>query len=236
MCRVRVAPQPLAYFTGTSASAPRNDAAYWDGLAECYHSGLVKNVGVSNYGPTLLARAHAHLAARGVPLASNQFHYSLLARHRGEQATVDACRALGVKPLAYYPLAMGLLTSSFGKNSNVAAYAKGGAATMGQHIPAGGVAPLVATLERIGTRHGGKTAAQVALNWVAAKGAVPIAGATRATHVADNVGALGWRLSRDDVAELEAASDALGFEFRGTWFKRTDSKFVGYGVERWELD
>ena len=95
VCRVRVAPQPLAYFTGTSASAPRNDAAYW-GLAECYHSGLVKNVGVSNYGPTLLARAHAHLAARGVPLASNQFHYSLLARHRGEQATVDACRALGV--------------------------------------------------------------------------------------------------------------------------------------------
>jgi hypothetical protein len=34
---------------------------YWDGLAECYLSGLCKNVGVSNYGPALLAQAHAYL-------------------------------------------------------------------------------------------------------------------------------------------------------------------------------
>ena len=49
-----------------------------DGLAECYHSGIAKNVGVSNYGPTLLERAHEHLAKRGVPLASNQIHLNLL--------------------------------------------------------------------------------------------------------------------------------------------------------------
>ena len=35
---------------------------------------------------------------------------------------------------------------------------------------------------------------------------------------------------------LEAAADALGFEFQGTFAKRVDGKFVGYGVEEWRLD
>ena len=55
-------------------------------------------------------------------------------------------------------------------------------------------------------------------------------------YVADAAGALGWRLSPEECAELEAAADDLGFEFQGTFFKRTDSKFVGYGVEYWTLD
>ena len=33
-----------------------------------------------------------------------------------------------------------------------------------------------------------------------------------------------------------AAADALGFEFQGTFAKRVDGKFVGYGVEEWRLD
>lgn len=56
---------------------------YWEGLAECYHRGLVKNVGVCNYGPTLLTKCHEALAKRGVPLASNQIAYSLIGRHNG---------------------------------------------------------------------------------------------------------------------------------------------------------
>ena len=86
------------------------DEQYWEGLAECYHRGLVKNVGVSNYGPTLVTKCHDALAKRGVPLASNQIAYSLIGRHNGAQQTVDRCNELGVKVLAYYPFAMGLLT------------------------------------------------------------------------------------------------------------------------------
>ena len=54
------------------------DEVYWDGLAECYHSGLARNVGVCNYGPVMLRRAHAALSQRGVPLASNQIGYNLM--------------------------------------------------------------------------------------------------------------------------------------------------------------
>merc|ERR1719359_1398381 len=98
--------QPFARFGVEN----RREEQHWDGLAECYHSGLAKNVGVSNYGPTLLARAHEHLAKRGVPLASNQIHFSMLYRRQGALRTVEACKELGVACLAYYPLAMGLLT------------------------------------------------------------------------------------------------------------------------------
>ena len=40
----------------------------------------------------------------------------------------------------------------------------------------------------------------------------------------------------DGRRRLEAAADALGFEFQGTFAKRVDGKFVGYGVEEWRLD
>jgi diketogulonate reductase-like aldo/keto reductase len=65
------------------------------------------------------------------------------------------------------------------------------------------VEPIVDELRRIGDRHGGKTPAQVALNWVIAKGAIPIPGAKNADQAEENAGALGWRLSDDEVRTLD---------------------------------
>jgi len=220
------------------------DEAYWDGLARCKELGLVREIGVSNYGPTLLRRCCAFMEARGLKVASNQIHYSLLARHDGNQATVDAARELGVATLAYYPLAMGLLTNQGAlRRGPLEHYARGGTGLVGAPwvaanrvaVPAGGVAPLVDALRLVGKRRG-KTPSQVALNWVIGSGAIPVAGATSPKYVLDAAGARGWRLTADERRELEAASDDLGFEFRGTFFKRVDSKFVGYGVESWKLD
>ena len=230
----------------------RNEEAHWDGLARCYHEGLAKNIGVSNYGPTLLRRAHAALAARGVPLASNQIHFNLLYRRQGSLATVEACNELGVACLAYYPLAMGLLTGKLTPQSlrdrtdtrgkELLRYLEGGApdspfefpATAGE-IPQGGIRTLLITLQEIAARNG-KTPSQCALNWIICKGAIPIAGASKISQIEDNAGALGWRLAPEDVAQLDAAADALPFEFRGSGFQTADSKFVGYGFERWRLD
>lgn len=77
---------------------------------------------------------------------------------------------------------------------------------------------------------------QVALNWIICKGAIPIPGASTTKHVDDNLGALGWRLTAAEQAMLEAAADALPFDFQGAGFQTTDSKFVGYGFEKWRLD
>jgi len=234
------------------------DRVYWDGLAECYHRGLVKNVGVSNYGPTLVSECHEHLAKQGVPLASNQIAFSLIGRHNGAQKTLDCCNKLGVKVLAYYPFAMGLLTgkytstslgvaaedalltnnslslstsqrSSF-ENKDLLRYAHGD----GKRIPCGGVAPLLRAMEGI-AKERSKTISQVALNYVMCKGAIPIPGARTAVQYVDNMGALGWRLKKEEVVQLEKVADDLGFSFEGAGFKRSNAKFVGYGMETWSL-
>jgi len=232
------------------------DRAYWDGLADCYHKGLVKNVGVSNYGPTLVSECHEHLAKRGVPLASNQIAFSLIGRHSGAQQTLDRCNELDVKVLAYYPFAMGLLTGKYAsasmalsaedalltnnslsasqrssfENKDLLRYAHGD----GKRIPRGGVAPLLRAMEGIAADRG-KTVAQVALNYVVCKGAIPIPGARTAVQYADNMGARGWRLTEAEVARVERAADDLGFSFEGAGFKRSNAKFVGYGMETWSL-
>jgi diketogulonate reductase-like aldo/keto reductase len=61
----------------------------------------------------------------------------------------------------------------------------------------------------VGQEQGGKTNAQVALNWIISKGALPIPGAKTAAQAQENAGAIGWSLTREQVARLDAASDAL---------------------------
>lgn len=223
------------------------DEIYWDGLAECYHQGLVANVGVCNYGPTLVEKCQEALARRGVPLASNQVTYSLLGRHNGSQATVDRCGELGVAVMACYPFAMGLLTGKYSaetldgslgiskktslETKDLELYANGD----GIKIPKGGIAPLLTAMSAIAEKRE-KTLSQVALNYIVSKGVVPVPGCRSATQVKDNIGAMGWRLTENEMAFLEQAADRLGFGFDGAGFKRTGEKFVGYGIERFQLD
>jgi aryl-alcohol dehydrogenase-like predicted oxidoreductase len=51
-----------------------------DLMADAVEAGKVKAVGVSNYSAEQMRTAHAALAKRGIPLASNQVEYSLLHR------------------------------------------------------------------------------------------------------------------------------------------------------------
>src|SRR5579859_1960219 len=52
-----------------------------DVLAEAVQAGKVRAVGVSNYSASMMRQAHSRLASHGIPLASNQVHYSLLHRY-----------------------------------------------------------------------------------------------------------------------------------------------------------
>ena len=60
-----------------------------------------------------------------------------------------------------------------------------------------------------GQDHGGKSNAQVALNWTICKGTLPIPGAKNEKQAQQNAGALGWKLTDDEVAKLDAASDQV---------------------------
>jgi len=86
---------------------------YVDGLADCVEQGLARAVGVSNFKEDRLRRAHKQLAARGVPLASNQVHYNILYRVPEENGVKAACEELGVTLIAYSPLAQGMLSGKY---------------------------------------------------------------------------------------------------------------------------
>lgn len=229
--------QPLRFM----GKATSHDEAYWDGLAECYHRGLVSNVGVSNYGPTMLRRCQEALAKRDVPIASNQIAYSLIGRRNGAQETVDYCQDNGIKVLGYFPFAMGLLTGKYTADNNKPKQAQTSKTALevndlSKYLSGdASISPLLITMKRIAEKSG-KTIAQVALNYIICKGVIPIPGARTVSQIRDNIGAIGWRLSEEEVAMLELEADQLGVNFEGAGFKRTSEKFVGYGVEKWKLD
>jgi aryl-alcohol dehydrogenase-like predicted oxidoreductase len=175
------------------------------GLADAVEAGLTRAVGVSNYDPVQMRRAHTALSQRGLPLVSNQVHYSLLHRQPEQNGLLDLCRELDVTLIAYSPLEMGVLTGKYTPENPPPGI-------RGRHYRREyltQVQSLIALLREIGEAYGGVTPAQVALNWVMCKGAVPIPGAKNARQAEENTGALGWRLSGEEVAALDAASEGL---------------------------
>lgn len=177
---------------------PRGAAARAEALAQLVRAGLTKAVGVSNYSAAEMGAIHAELAKRGVPLASNQIECSLLRMRPVTSGLVDACRALGVVPLAYSPIGQGRLTGKYSAQNPPP-----GRRTFSNH-PMDQVDRLVAVLRRIGEVHD-RTPAQVSLRWLIQKGLVPIPGAKNAGQAAQNAGALGWTLSDGEIAELNDA-------------------------------
>ena len=168
------------------------------GLADALGEGLVRAVGVSNYSEDWMRRTQAVLAKRGIPLVSNQVEYSLLTRSPEWNGVRAACQELNVTLIAYSPLGKGLLTGKYTPEHPP----KGARRVMlGRYLEP--VQPLVRLLREIGQKYGGKTPAQVALNWLMVKGAVPIPGIKNLRQASENLGALGWRLTPDEAAALE---------------------------------
>mmetsp|Transcript_46616 Transcript_46616/g.77062 ORF Transcript_46616/g.77062 Transcript_46616/m.77062 type:complete len:346 (+) Transcript_46616:124-1161(+) len=198
----------------------RKDDSYWEGLARCYELGVAANVGVCNYGPKMTKRVFDFLAERGIPLASNQINFSLMYR-KAVQDTVQECNQLGVPVISYFPLANGLLSGRYDADS-LPKFPK--SLTMKKYIVGGvdgygvGYVPLLAELRRVAEARG-KSVAAVSINWVISKGAIPIPGARDATMAAQNMDAMGWRLDDRELAALETAADACGFEFSSGGFK-----------------
>jgi aryl-alcohol dehydrogenase-like predicted oxidoreductase len=168
-------------------------------LAAAVRAGLVKAVGVSNYSEKEMRAIHTALATHGIPLATNQIEYSLLRTRPETTGLLAACKELGVTVLAYSPIGQGRLTGKYSAGNPPPGRREF------SDYPMAEIDPVVAALRRCGERHG-KTASQVALNWLICKGVVPIPGAKTKAQAEQNAGALGWRLSADEVRALDAVS------------------------------
>ncbi|MEO0458021.1 MAG: aldo/keto reductase [Cyanobacteria bacterium P01_A01_bin.114] len=187
----------------TANYAPWQEGPLVDGLADLYEQGLIRGVGLSNYGPKRLRWAHKRLSGRGVPIASLQVQYSLLSTYPVAELGLKAvCDELGIQLIAYSPLGLGLLT---GKYSTGGPFPKGLRGFLFRQLLSG--IPILLDCLREIAKERDKTMAQVALNWCMGKGAMPIPGAKTAEQAQQNIGALGWQLSGAEIYELDQAAE-----------------------------
>ena len=172
-------------------------------MAEAVHEGKVKQVGVSNYSAKQMRLAHKVLDRHGVALASNQVHYSLIHRSPETNGVMDACHELDVTLIAYSPLGQGVLNGKYGPGRGEV---KGIRRFRGLFRKLPEYMPLVEALEEIGTAHG-RTAGQVALNWLARQPRVfAIPGARNGKQAAENAASLDFTLTDDQAIRLESLS------------------------------
>jgi len=201
-----------------------NDEPIWDALAEAYHEGLIRCVGVSNFSPSRLLKCDTYLRqVHEVPLASNQVQWSLLHRDpetvrclgaTDDRTLCEICADRGIQILAYSPLAQGLLTGRYRKGRLPSGVRKRLAASLVERVDV-----LLSEMERIAAKRQVSLAA-VALNYVITAGemraagekptiAIPIPGAKNAWQAQQNAQALGWRLDLDEMTKLRRAADQV---------------------------
>lgn len=186
----------------TANYAPWQEGGLLDGLGDLYEQGLVKGVGLSNYGPKRLKQVQKKFAERGVPITTLQVQYSLLSTYPVTQLKLkDLCDELGIKLIAYSPLALGLLTGKYSEQGTLPKGIRG--LLFRQILP--GMRSLLACLQEVAQSRN-KTMSQVAINWCICKGTIPIPGAKSVEQARENIGALGWQLDGNEIAELDRAA------------------------------
>jgi aryl-alcohol dehydrogenase-like predicted oxidoreductase len=184
---------------------PVSVEAWMEQMAEVFEKGLIGAIGVSNYDLEKTIKSVAALKKKGLTLASNQLEYHLLERRIEKNGVMQYCSANGIKVIAYSPLAMGMLSGKYTPENPP----KGARASQYSRELLTRIQPLIRLLKKIGQDHDGKTASQVALNWVICKGALPIPGAKNAKQAAENAGSIGWKLSDQEIIELDELSDKV---------------------------
>jgi aryl-alcohol dehydrogenase-like predicted oxidoreductase len=178
-------------------------------LDELVRAGKVREIGCSNYAGKHIDKCVRISADKGLAKwASAQNNYSLLERGP-EQDLIPACERNGLAFLPYFPLASGLLT---GKYKSKEDRPEGTRITlMAQAMPER--AEQVLTEEnfavigklRAYAEERGHTLLELAMSWLASKPIIAsvIAGATKPEQVKANVTAAGWKLTDEEMAQVD---------------------------------
>ena len=184
--------------------------AEMNAMANLMEAGKIRSVGVSNFDPARMRRAHAALAIRGIPLAVNQVRYSLLNRQIETNGVLDTAKELGVTIIAYTPVARGLLTGKYHKDPELLDRMSGWRkASLQRNIER--TRPLINAMDEFANKYEA-TIAQVALNWLInfnGEIVVTIPGATKVRQAEESAGAMKFRLSDDEMARLDEVSHKL---------------------------
>lgn len=182
-------------------------------MAKLVEAGKIQNIGVSNFSANQMREADNVLREHGLRLASNQVKYNLLDRRIETNGILETAQELGAAIIAYSPLEQGILSGKFHQNPALVKAISGPRKWSSSFRPQGlsRSKPLIDALEQIAVRYDA-TATQVALNWlINAHGETVFAipGASKAHHAEQNVKAMRFKLTTDEINELSEASRSI---------------------------
>jgi aryl-alcohol dehydrogenase-like predicted oxidoreductase len=172
--------------------------------AELIREGKVRAIGASNFSAARLQEALDVSAKHGLPrYECLQPRFNLYDRADYEGALEQLCRKEKIGVIPYYGLASGFLSGKYRSVADFGKSPRGGA--MANYLTAKGL-KLLAALDAVAAAHKVKPAA-IALAWLIARPSLtaPIASATSVEQLKDFSAAAGLKLSREEIARLDAA-------------------------------
>jgi aryl-alcohol dehydrogenase-like predicted oxidoreductase len=174
-------------------------------LDDLVHAGKVRYLGCSNLPAWQVMDARWIARDRRLtPFISAQDEYSLLVRDV-ERELVPALDACGMGLLPYFPLASGLLTGKYKRGAAAPEDTRfGKAPALRDRYVTPRNEDIVEKLQAFAQARG-HTMLELAFAWLASRPQVSsvIAGATRVEQVEQNVKAIDWALSAEEIAEID---------------------------------
>ncbi len=174
-------------------------------------AGKVRYAGVSNYPGWQLMKAQGIADHNGWPrLVAHQVYYSLIGRaYEADLMPLGADQGVGA--LVWSPLGWGRLTGKIGRDRPTPAGSRlHDTEQFAPPVDAEHLYRVIDALDIVAAETG-KSVPQVAINWLLRRPTVASVtiGARNEAQLRDNLGAVGWVLSPDQVAMLDAASAVL---------------------------
>jgi aryl-alcohol dehydrogenase-like predicted oxidoreductase len=172
----------------------------WGCLAQLRQEGKVRWIGVSNFKPSQMERCR-----KIAPITSLQPPYSAVSPDV-EKETLPYCEQHGIGVIVYSPMKSGLLTGAMTKERVAALppddFRRNALAFQEPNLTKN--LKLADLMKAIGARHG-RSAGEVAIAWTLRNPAVTaaIVGMRSAAQVEGVIGAMEFRLSPEEIAEIE---------------------------------
>ncbi len=208
----------LFYQHRVDPEVPIEDVA--GAVKDLIQAGKVKHFGLSEAGVKTIRRVHAVQ-----PVSALQSEYSLWWREP-EAEVLPTLEELGIGFVPFSPLGKGFLT---GKISEETKFDKGDFRNVVPRFTAENRKANQAVVDLLGkfAKQKNATPAQIALAWLLAQKPwiVPIPGTTKLHRLEENIGAVNFELSSEDLTELDAAAARIAV--KGDRYPAELQKLVG---------
>ncbi|HEY0219416.1 MAG TPA: aldo/keto reductase [Afipia sp.] len=171
-------------------------------------AGKIRYTGVSNFSGWHIMKSLAAAEKHGYPrFVANQTYYSLVGRDY-EWELMPLALDQGLGAVVWSPLGWGRLTGKIRRDQPRPQVSRLPAtADFGPLVPDDYLYRVVDAIDEV-AKETGKSVPQIALNWLLQRPSVStiIVGARNEEQLKQNLGAVGWNLTKEQVAKLDEAS------------------------------